>query len=195
MIRFGWLLGLILWPALASAQALSGAALVDELRKGGYILYMRHASTDFSQNDRGMRSYEDCSTQRNLSDKGREEAGEIARQLKRLRVARGPVLASPMCRTMETARLAFGKADPSSEVRGGSASPDDPKRYEALRRQLSLEVREKENRFIASHGNPFRAVAGPPHLAEGEIAVVRPRGNGFEIAARLRVEDWAALPD
>ncbi|OGA07919.1 MAG: hypothetical protein A3D95_03015 [Betaproteobacteria bacterium RIFCSPHIGHO2_12_FULL_69_13] len=194
MIRFRWLL-VFLWSGLASAQALSGAALVDELRKGSYVLYLRHTSTDFSQNDRGMRSYEDCSTQRNLSDKGRDEAREIARQLKRLRVARGPVLASPMCRTMETARLAFGKADASSEVRGGSASPDDPKRYEPLRRLLSREVPKKENRLIASHGNPFRAVAGPPHLAEGEIAVVRPRGDGFEIAARLRVEDWAVLPD
>jgi hypothetical protein len=194
VIRLGWLVFLF-WSGLASAQALSGAALVAELREGGYVLYMRHASTDMSQNDRNMRSYEDCATQRNLTDKGREEARAVGAQLKRLKVPVSEVLASPMCRTMETARLALGKAQPSFEVRGGPASRDDPKRYEPLRKLLAAPVRNGGNRFISSHGNPFYSVAGPPYLAEGEIAVVRPRGDRFEIAARLRVEDWAALPD
>jgi hypothetical protein len=44
--------------------------MVEALRQGGYLLYMRHASTDFSQNDSAMTSYEDCATQRNLTDKG-----------------------------------------------------------------------------------------------------------------------------
>ena len=184
----------VAWVGLAFGQPLSGSGLVEELRKGGYVLYLRHTSTDFSQNDRNMRSTEDCASQRNLTDKGREEAREIARQLKRLRVAPGPVLASPMCRTMETARLAFGKAEPTHDVRGGPARPEDPKRYEPLRQWLSLEVRPGENRFISSHGNPFHAVAGPPYLAEGEIAVVRPEGNSaFSVVARVRVEDWKLL--
>ena len=76
---------------------------------------------------------------------------------------------------METARLAFGKADASSEVRGGSASPDDPKRYEPLRRLLSREVPKKENRLIASHGNPFRAVAGGRHAGLGTPGRRAPR--------------------
>ena len=47
---------------------------------------------------------------------------------------------------------------------------------------------------VSSHGNPFRAVAGPPYLAEGEISVVRPLGSGkFESLARIRLEDWASL--
>ena len=32
-------------------EALSPAALVTELRKGGYLLYFRHAATDLSQNN------------------------------------------------------------------------------------------------------------------------------------------------
>src|SRR5919106_4299442 len=55
--------------ALPSAAEID-PSIVQELRKGGYVLYMRHASTDFSQNDAGMTSYEDCTTQRNLTDKG-----------------------------------------------------------------------------------------------------------------------------
>ena len=45
--------------------------------------------------------------------------------------------------------------------------------------------------MISSHANPFYAVAGAPYLAEGEIAVVRPEGNGrFTLIARIRPTDW-----
>lgn len=168
------------------------ANLVRQLREGGYVLYMRHASTDFSQNDAKMTSYEDCASQRNLLDKGRAEARLVADHVRRLRIPVGSVLASPFCRTMETARLAFGKVEASQDARGGPARPDDPARYEPLRKILSQKVKDK-NLVIVSHGNPFHAVAGPPYLQEGEIAVVRPEGAGFKVVGRIRIEDWPRL--
>ncbi len=84
---------------------------------------------------------------------------------------------------METARLAFGKAQPMQDVRG-----------EGLRKPLSTPVPKGENVVISSHGNPFHAVAGPPYLAEGEIAVVRPQGgSAFAVVGRIRFEDWELL--
>jgi phosphohistidine phosphatase SixA len=178
------------------SPALGDAALVRQLREGGYVLYMRHASTDFSQNDAKMTSYEDCASQRNLTDKGRAEARSVAPHVVRLRIPVDTVLASPFCRTMETARLAFGKALATNEVRGGPARSDDPARYAPLRKLLSSPVKSA-NLVIVSHGNPFHAVAGPPYLAEGEIAVVRPEvgptGNGFKVVGRIRIEDWPLL--
>jgi phosphohistidine phosphatase SixA len=182
--------------ALAACQALAApdAALVEKLREGGYVLYMRHASTDFSQNDANSRSFEDCANQRNLTDKGRGEARAVGEHIKRLGIPVGAVLASPFCRTMETARLAFGKAAPMQEVRGGPARPEDSKRYEGLRKLLSTSVPKGRNLVISSHGNPFHAVAGPPYLAEGEIAVVQPEGGGrFSVLARIRAEEWRDL--
>lgn len=179
---------------VCAAAAQVDPALVAKLREGGYVLYMRHTSTDFSQNDARMTSYEDCASQRNLTDKGRDEAREIGAQVKRLRIPIGEVLASPFCRTMETARLAFGKAQATHDVRGGPVRSDDPKRYDALRALLSSVVGKGENRVISSHGNPFQAVAGPPYLAEGEIAVVRPDGGQrFSVIARIRPQDWSGL--
>ena len=157
------------------------------------MLYVRHTSTDFSKNDAKMTSYEDCANQRNLTDKGRAEARSVAEQVKRVRVPVGKVLASPFCRTMETARLAFGSAEATQEARGGPARPDDPKRYDPLRRILSTPPARGENLVIVSHGNPFHAVAGPPYLAEGEIAVVQHQGKGFKVVGRIRIEEWAAL--
>jgi hypothetical protein len=187
---------------LAALLSLAGAArgdldssLVSKLREGGYVLYMRHASTDFGQNDASMTSYEDCPRQRNLTEKGRAEARSIAQHLKRLGVPIGEVLASPFCRTMETARLAFGRATATHDVRGGPVRSDDPKRYEGLVRLLASPVPRGENRVISSHGNPFQAVAGPPYLAEGEIAIVRPEGGTrFTVLARIRPEGWSSLP-
>src|SRR5204862_934932 len=139
------------------------------LREGGYVFYLRHASTDFSQNDAGMKSFEDCASQRNLTDKGRGEARAIGEHVKRLGIPIGEVLASPFCRTMETARLAFGKAQAMNEARGGPVQPQDPSRYDGLKKLLSTHVPKGRNVVISSHGNPFHAVAGPPYLAEGEI--------------------------
>ena len=99
------------------------------------------------------------------------------------------MLASPFCRTMETAHLAFGKATATNAVRGGPAS-DDGARYATLKRLLSTKVPKGQNLVISSHGNPFHAVAGPPYLAEGEMAVVQPEGERFGVIARIRLSDW-----
>lgn len=182
------LLALVL--SIASAQT---PTLVDQLREGGYVLYLRHASTDFGQNDAAMKSYDDCASQRNLTDKGRDEARSIGEQVKRLRIPIGTVLASPFCRTMETARLAFGKAQAWQEVRGGPARPEDPARYAALKKLLSNRVPKGENLVISSHANPFYALNGPPYLAEGEVAVIKPQNDSFAVVGRIRVADWQAL--
>jgi hypothetical protein len=161
------------------------------LRKGGYVLYIRHTSTDFSKDDSKMSSFEDCANQRPLTDKGRDEARAIAGHLKRLGIPVARVYASPFCRTVETAMLAFGRAEKTGDARGGPVRSDDPKRYDPLRRLLSTPPAAGQNNAISSHGNPFFAVFGAPYLAEGEVAVVRPAG--MKLAGRIKLEDWPAL--
>src|SRR3954464_2544153 len=126
--------------ALAHAQSsvpvdpLQGAALVSALRQGGFVLYLRHASTGFGQNDEGMTDFANCASQRNLTDAGRAEARAIGAALRELRIPVGPVVASPFCRTMETARLVFGDATkPSRAVVGGPGTDDSGQRYAELR--------------------------------------------------------------
>ena len=189
-------------PALPQATApeqdarppLTGQPLVAALRGGGYVLYLRHTSTDFGENDERMTDYADCKSQRNLTDAGRTEARTIGAAVRELQIPIGDVLASPFCRTMETGRLVFGTATASLAVRGGPARPDNPDRYADLRKLLSTPVSGRKNTAIASHGNPFFGVAGAPYLAEGEMAVVEPQGNGkFRIVARIPKDGWAAL--
>ena len=179
-------------PSGATATQPTPTEAVALLRDGGYILYFRHAATDFTQNDAQMTSFEDCSTQRNLTDRGRNDARAIGAAIRALKIPIGTVRASPYCRTLETATLAFGRAEPTQAVRGGPAQPDNPGRYAALRNLLAQRPARGVNDVIVSHGNPFVALAGPPYLAEGEAAVVAPGNDGFRVVARIKVDEWAA---
>ena len=173
---------------------MSGPALLAALRHGGLIIYFRHAATDFGQSDEQMTGFEDCARQRNLTDQGRVDAQRIGDAIKRLAIPVGDVLASPFCRTMETARLIFGHATAATAVRGGPAHPESPDRYAELRVLLSTPPPAGVDLVIVSHGNPFVAVVGPPYLAEGEAAVIRPLGSGrFTIVARIPKDGWATL--
>jgi len=96
-MRLALLLLIPLFAARAAAEP--DAMLLAALRQGGYVLFLRHASTDFSQDDSRMTSFEDCATQRNLTDKGRAEARALGEHVKRLKIPIGEVLASPFCRT------------------------------------------------------------------------------------------------
>jgi hypothetical protein len=205
-IRFVLALAALLLGAPAGAQAQAPAQrsslpsrelppqeLLTELRKGGYVLYFRHTATDFSRNDERMKSYEDCANQRNLIDQGRADARAAAAAIRHLGIPVERVLASPFCRTVETAQLLFGRAEKMQEVRGGPAVPAGSERYAALRKILATPVRAGSNLAVVSHGNPFYSVAGPPYLAEGEAAVIRPLGADFQVIARIRVDRWDTL--
>jgi len=202
--RWHWLLAAVcvalafLARAPASAESpratLAGAQLLSVLREGGLVIYFRHTSTDFGQNDEQMTGFEDCARQRNLTDAGRAEARRIGAEIARLDIPVGEVLASPFCRTMETARLIFGHAEATPAARGGPARPETPERYADLRKLLSTAVKPGVNLVIVSHGNPFAAVAGTPYLAEGEAAVIRPlEAQGFAVVARIRKDEWESL--
>ena len=169
---------------------LQGAALVRALRDGGLVIYFRHTATDFSKDDRAMRAYDDCVNQRPLSEQGRADARAIGARIAALKLPLGIVKASPMCRTMEHARLMLGTATPTTTMRELTA----PGEYLGLKRLFSERVPAGINRWMVGHGTPFRAVAGPPHLAEGEAAVLKPSSDGWIVLARLAVADWQELP-
>lgn len=174
--------------APVATAALSGAPLLAALKRGGHVVYFRHAATDFSRGDSAMKSYADCANQRPLSAQGRQDAQAIGAAIVSLRLPVGERMASPFCRTLEHARLMLGEAAPQRDILGAKGDG-----YEGLKRLLAAPVAAGSNRWIVGHGSPFLAVAGPPRLAEGEAAVIRPEGTGWTVVARLAVADWQAL--
>lgn len=177
----------------APAHERAPAALLGELKRGGYTIYIRHTTTDFSRDDMKSRSDDDCANQRPLTDQGRNEARRIGADIRKLGLPIGDVLASPRCRTVEVAKLAFGNYKIAPEARGGIVSKEPITRYDGLRALFDKGPLNNKNTIIVSHGNPFYATAGAPYLGEGEAAVIKSLGNDFEVIARIKWNAWSTL--
>ena len=87
--------------------------VINKLKQGGYTIFFRHSITPGKDphkvNPPGENIY-NCSTQRPLTDEGREQAKLIGAKFKEHGIPVGEVYASIICRCEETAKLAFGKA-------------------------------------------------------------------------------------
>src|SRR5690606_7579317 len=74
----------------APAAATERAVLIEALRGGGYVLYFRHAQTDWSLQDRidGEDSWASCdpARMRQLSDEGRATARAVGAAMTRLEI-------------------------------------------------------------------------------------------------------------
>ena len=112
----GALAGLALCPPGRAASDGAPADPAMPLRAGGrgLVVAMRHALAPGTFDPPGFRRG-DCSTQRNLSDAGREQARRIGAWFRTHRLEPQRVRSSSWCRCLETARLA-GVAPAGFEV-------------------------------------------------------------------------------
>jgi phosphohistidine phosphatase SixA len=166
---------------------------VERLREGGYIVVFRHAATDTGMDT--TEDLSDCSRQRNLSAEGRRQSREIGRAFERLDIPVDGVLASPFCRTRDTARIAFGRLQPSRALLSVEffASPREARR-KGMTRLLTAEPPDGTNAVLVSHGSAiFEATDREPE--EGEAVIVEPgRGRrGFAVVAAVTAGEWARL--
>jgi phosphohistidine phosphatase SixA len=89
--------------AMASVDA-DHAELIERMKAGGHILMIRHALAP-GTGDPSNFQIGDCSTQRNLDDRGREQARSIGKWLRSKGVTSSRVYSSQWCRCLETADL------------------------------------------------------------------------------------------
>ncbi|WP_102348469.1 histidine phosphatase family protein [Bacillus sp. Marseille-P3661] len=171
------------------------------LRMGGYILYARHAEATVGE-DHAVINFQNCFTQRNLSEVGRKQArfyGEILRQL-RVPILY-PILTSPFCRTIETAQLAFNPSNILTDPflldlyrLGGSLSEREQERILThLRAVLEKEPSHRRNKVMVAHS--FQEGIGLGQLPNMGTVVVKPRGlgKGYEIVDLLTLADLKDL--
>ena len=181
----------------SSSSAPSDARFLRALRGGGQVLVFRHARTDFSQTDAARLRYGDCSRQRNLNRAGREQARAIGRALRALRIPIGRVLASPYCRTRQTAQLAFGRQTATADlvsVQNARQGEDPDTLDDRFRARLRQRPAPGRNTVLVSHNFAIDAASGV-ELDEGQAAVFRRDGSrrGFRLVRTMRTEQWVAL--
>ena len=101
-----WFTGTYLLPPAFAQTAADMPAL---LRQGGCALMLRHTQTEPGIGDPAGYRLDQCSTQRNLSNEGREQAKRIGQWLKGRGLTPQSIHTSTWCRCKDTAELAFGQ--------------------------------------------------------------------------------------
>ena len=97
---------------LAAAPAQADEMLWAALAAGGHVALMRHALAPGTGDPEHFR-LDDCSTQRNLDQTGREQARRTRKMFRERGVTVGQVLSSQWCRCLDTAELlALGEVEP-----------------------------------------------------------------------------------
>ena len=93
----------LITPAMASVES-NQAEMIERMQTGGHILMIRHALAPGNGDPVNFR-IGDCSTQRNLDDRGRMQARAIGDWLRSKGIAKARVYSSQWCRCLETAEL------------------------------------------------------------------------------------------
>jgi len=177
--RRRFLAGTLALGAAAAARAEDDdAALWQQLRTGGLVVLIRHASTVPGLGDPEGFRLGDCSTQRNLSEAGREESRRIGARFKSEGVAVQEVLTSPWCRCRDTAMLAFGRAEDWEPLSSFFDYPHrEPEFTERVKKRIASYQRRKMtgNVVMVTH-NVNIAALSKHSVAQGEMVLMRPDG-------------------
>ena len=132
---------------------------IDKIRKGGYILHIRHYTRD---TQRGVQIHDiiELLESKNARDEsfgnytclnpiGIEEAKTVGKILARSDIKFSKVISSPSCRAKESALLAFGRVDETwNSLLHRPSIP--PRQYEQFAQQLKKEI-EKLNPINGSN--------------------------------------------
>lgn len=202
-VRAFFVLGLALVSVAEAQQSttLEGQALVNALRAGGYNIYFRHAATDWSLDDHLNKEGDwvscDPDRMRQLASEGRRQARMIGEAMRALSIPVGRVLASPYCRTVETARLMeLGSVETTTEVMNLRAAEYFGGREavaERARKRLSIAPAKNTNTVLVAHGNVVRAATGE-YPGEAGAVVFRPESDGsLSVIGHVTPQQWTRL--
>lgn len=181
------LLGVVLGAAATSrAEDATEAAVWEALREPGAVIILRHSFAPGGFDPPGAR-LDDCSTQRNLDDRGRAQARRIGEELREHGVTVGRVLSSPRCRCLDTGRLAFGRAEPWLALMG--AFDDDRRVRQLAEIRAAIEAhRDGPPLVLVTHGSVVMDLTGL-NISMGAFVVLRRGPDGrHAVAGRLYLD-------
>lgn len=179
---------------------LAAAALVEKVVAGGHIIYFRHAPTVPKSKDNNRKkasvprsaNYFDCSTQRNLSEHGREVAKALRKALERNAIPVDKVYASPYCRTRETAQTLFDEVELDENLAFSlSRSPEDSARLgRYLKEKMQNLTLGKGNTVFVGHSSNIRDGLGVWPKPEGTAAVFSRSGKELTFLGMIKPDEW-----
>lgn len=174
----------LLFAFPASGRSDAEAALWAALKNGGHVALMRHALAPGTDDPPNFR-LDDCSSQRNLSETGREQARAIGARFREHGIENVVVYSSQWCRCLDTARLLdLGEVNPFP----GLNSLFRDRRREAAQTAAVWALIHKRpggpSLVLVTHLVNIAALSDV-YLQSGEIVVLRPDGDRLTVLGRI----------
>jgi phosphohistidine phosphatase SixA len=187
-----------LLPLCTPAQT-QGDYLLKALRRGGYVIVMRHASSPAEPPSKQTAEPDNVNAERQLDENGRTSAAGMGNALRDLKIPIGEVLSSPTYRALETVRLAqFGapRIVPELGDNGQSMQASTEAQTAWLQKRVTQFPAPGANTLLVTH-LPDINRAFPQYsagLADGEALIFGPNGNGgAALVARVKIDQWRTL--
>ena len=181
-------------------ETFADKALLKEVRKGGFVLYMRHGNTDNKRPDMNPIDLNNCETQRPLNDEGRRVAAAVGKSLRAAKIPLGEYFHSPLCRARESAYLAFPdqrdqlKSDRNLMYTANFTTEEKQPILAATRRLLSMPPPSGTNRLVLAHAPNLADLMGYFVKPEGTVVIIRPLGDDrFEYLGSIHPAMWPSL--
>lgn len=167
----------------------------EKIQDGGYIIYFRHGEATVGKDQPNV-ILENCETQRNLSETGKQQAILIGNVFREKRIPVEPfIVSSPFCRALDTAKLAF----PNNPIRVEHSLAkivdlsEVPTLTDAERkaiiddfiRLLELPPSTGQNRVIIGHSFPKELELGSIDYMTGIVIKSKGWGSGYEVIEEL----------
>ena len=161
--------------------------LIDQLEDGGKLIFIRHAYAPGS-GDPDNFNLNDCSTQRNLSNEGRNQAKNIGEFLKKNKIKIEKVISSEWCRCKDTSSLAFGSFETKNFLNSFYSS-----KFTKNKKSQMLDLREyikdfqsKKNLVLVTH---YVVISEALNYApsSGEIVI---SDKKFNIIGTVKTNYW-----
>lgn len=178
------LIVLLFLCCLPMAAGAAGPDLRELAVKADHLVVLRHAQAPGTGDPPNFR-LGDCSTQRNLSDAGRQQAARVGKRLREAGLAETKVYSSQWCRCLETAReLAVGPVVELPPLNSFfEASDRERGQTEALRAWIASANLSRPV-VLVTHQVNITALTGI-FPAEGEILILRRDSGNLSVVARF----------
>ncbi len=179
-----------LTPQSASAKDLRIWDQLQGTNPTGYVLLMRHALAPGIGDPENF-NVNDCSTQRNLSEQGRQDARDIGTWLQRREVKIFRVESSRWCRAKETAQLLnIGMVRPNKNLDSlfRATDPLASPQTANIRKRIIDHRKVRGLLVMVGHSVNIQALTGIS-LESGEGVLVRATSQG-----KIKVAGYSPLP-
>ena len=173
---------------IAAAEQQEERRLLEDFKRGNHIALLRHALAPGVGDPENFEP-DDCSTQRNLSSAGKDQAVRIGLKLKQSGILEADVYTSQWCRCLETAEL-LGLGTPTVLPALNSFFRDYDRKdqhTEELRNWLATQKLEKPLILVTHQVNITAFSAIFP--GSGEIVLMRREGDRlFQVTGSISTD-------